>query len=71
MVKSVLQMCSYEFTEGICAYVSQGEIIKGLVNSRVERKTRDNRYIEVYIMLDCRPKINLAPYISFVEGLEA
>ena len=56
--------------DGICAYVSQGEIIKGLVNSRAERKTRDNRYIEVYISLDCRPKIDLKPYISFVDEIE-
>ena len=54
----------------ICAYVSQGEIIKGLVNSRAERKTASNRYIEVYISLDCRPKINLKPYISFVEEFD-
>ena len=56
--------------DGLCAYVSQGEIIKGLVNSRAERKTRDNRYIEVYISLDCRPKIDLKPYISFVDEIE-
>ena len=56
--------------DGICAYVSQGEIIKGLVNSRAERKTRDNRYIEVYISLDCRPKIDLKPSISFVDEIE-
>lgn len=56
--------------DGICAYVSQGEIIKTLVNSRTERKTRCERYIEVYISLDCRPKINLKPYISFVEEID-
>ena len=55
--------------DGVSAYVSQGEIIKGLIDSRTERKTADGRYIEVYISLDCRPKINLRPYISFVEEI--
>ena len=55
--------------DAICAYVSQEEIIKGLVASRSERKTEDGRFIEVYISLDCRPKINLKPYISFIENL--
>jgi len=58
-----------KIADAICAYVSQGEIIRGLVQNRTERKTRDGRYIEVYISFDCRPKINLAPYISFVEEL--
>ena len=58
-----------KIADGVRAYVSQGEIIKGLINSRSERKTADGRYIEVYISLDCRPKINLRPYISFVEEI--
>ena len=58
-----------KISDGVRAYVSQGEIIKGLINSRTERKTADGRYIEVYISLDCRPKINLRPYISFVEEI--
>lgn len=55
----------------VSAYVSQGEIIKGLINSRLERKTAADRYLEVYLTLDCRPKINLRPYVSFVEALDA
>ena len=58
-----------KIADGVRAYVSQGEIIKGLINSRTERKTALGRYIEVYISLDCRPKINLLPYISFVEEI--
>ena len=46
-ILSVSSDVEEKIDDGICAYVSQGEIIKGLVNSRAERKTRDNRYIEV------------------------
>lgn len=59
-----------KISNGIFAYESQKEIIKGLVSSRKERKTRDGRFIEVYITLDCRPKINLAPYIDFIEKID-
>lgn len=59
-----------KISDGIYAYESQAEIIKGLVSSRKERKTGDGRFIEVYITLDCRPKINFAPYIEFVEKID-
>ena len=59
-----------KISDGIFAYESQTEIIKGLVSSRKERKTGDGRFIEVYITLDCRPKINFAPYIEFVEKID-
>lgn len=51
----------------IAAYVSQAEIIRGLVNAREERRTAGNTYVEVYLTMDCRPKINFRPYIDWVE----
>ena len=69
-ILSVSARVEEKIDDGICAYASQGEIIKSLVNSRAGRRTRDGRYIEVYLTLDCRPKIDLLPYISFVEGIE-
>ena len=59
-----------KISDGIYAYESQAEIIKGLVSSRKDRKTKDGRFIEVYITLDCRPKINFKPYIEFVEKID-
>ncbi len=53
--------------EAISAYVSQSEIIKGLVEARKERKTADGRFVEVYISFDCRPKIDFSPYVNWVE----
>ena len=55
--------------DAVSAYVSQTEIIKGLIKAREERKTSDNKYIEVYLTLDCRPKIDFSPYIDFVEEM--
>ena len=52
----------------IAAYVSQGKIIEGLVNSRRERLTGDGRFIEVYLAMDCRPKIRLRPYIDWIQN---
>ncbi len=51
------------------AYVSQTEIIKGLVQAREERRTKDDRFIEVYIAFDCRPKMNFKPYLAWLENL--
>lgn len=58
-----------KISDCIYAYVSQTEIIKGLVSARKERKTKDNRFIEVYVTLDCRPKIDFAPYIAFIDDI--
>ncbi len=55
--------------DAISAYVSQGEIIKGLVEARKERKTPSGEFIEVYIAFDCRPKIKFNPYIEWLEKL--
>jgi len=55
--------------DAIGAYVSQTEIIRGLVESRKERQTKDGRFIEVYIAFDCRPKISFKPYIDWIENL--
>ncbi len=53
--------------DAISAYVSQTEIIRGLVEARKERKTADGRFVEVYIAFDCRPKISFKPYTDWVE----
>ena len=52
----------------ITAYASQGKIIEGLVASRKERRTAKGAYVEPYIACDCRPKIDLSPYIDWVNG---
>lgn len=57
-----------EIDYAIEAYVSQDKIIEGLVNSRKERQTKDGRFVEPYIAFDCRPKINLKPYVDWVEN---
>lgn len=59
-----------KISDAISAYISQEEIIKGLVESRKERRTPKNTYVEVYISMECRPKIDFSPYISFVENLQ-
>lgn len=55
----------------ISAYVSQEEIIRGLVNAREERRTAADTYVEVYLTMDCRPKIDFKPYIDWVQTLSA
>lgn len=55
--------------DAIAAYVSQEQIIKNLVASRAERKTAKGTFVEPYIAFDCRPKINLKPYIDWVEKM--
>ena len=55
--------------DAIGAYVSQTEIIRGLVESRIERQTKDGKFVEVYIAFDCRPKISFKPYIDWIENL--
>lgn len=54
--------------EAILAYVSQKQIIEDLVASRKNRLTSNGLYVEPYIALDCRPKINLKPYIQWVDS---
>ena len=53
--------------DAITAYVSQEKIIENLVASRKERQTAKGSYIEPYIAFDCRPKINLKPYLDWVD----
>ena len=57
--------------EGIEAYRSQGAIIKDLVNARETRRTGNGSYLELYLALDPRPKLQFAPYIEFAEKLQA
>ena len=53
--------------DAISAYVSQDKIIENLVNSRKERLTAKGDFVEPYIAYDCRPKINMNPYIDWVN----
>lgn len=56
-----------KIADAISAYVSQEEIIRGLVEARKERRTKNGDYVEVYITFDCRPKIDFAPYVEWAE----
>lgn len=49
-------------------YVSQKEIIAGLVQQREERRLPDGRMIEVYLRFDPRPKLNFEPYRLFAAS---
>lgn len=53
--------------DAIGAYVSQEQIIRNLVASRVERRSPTGKFVEPYIAYDCRPKIDLNPYVNWVE----
>ena len=53
--------------DAIRAYVSQEKIIEDLVATRRERQTASGTFVEPYIAFDCRPKINLKPYIDWVN----
>lgn len=50
------------------AYVSQEKIIEGLLKARKERQTADGNFIEVYLTMDCRPKIDLKPYVRWIDS---
>ena len=63
----VVESVEKAIDDAISAYVSQTEIIRGLVEARKERKTADGRFVEVYIAFDCRPKISFKPYTDWVE----
>lgn len=54
--------------QGISCYKSQGEIIKGLVESRKERLCENNMYLEVYLSFDPRPKLDFEPYKEVVNS---
>ena len=51
----------------VAAYSSQEKIIESLVEARRERRTKDGRFVEVYIEFDCRPKLDFSPYRTWVE----
>lgn len=53
--------------DGIRQYVSQEEIIAGLVNQRKARLLPDGRFIEVYMRFDPRPQLDFSPYKKFLE----
>lgn len=49
-------------------FESQGQIIEDLIASRKER-LMDDRYIELYIEFDPRPKLNFKPYTELVRNI--
>ena len=55
----------------LCAigeYTSQSAIIGGLLESRKERFTGEG-YMEMYIALDPRPKLDYRPYVDLINGI--
>lgn len=59
-----------EICAGISDFKSQGDIIRGLVESRKERIDSNGNYIEVYLAFDPRPKLDFRPYINFITDIE-
>ena len=55
---------------GLAAYKSQGDIISDLVASREARKTARGLYLEPYLVLDPRPKIDLKPYVGAADEID-
>ena len=68
---NTIAIASPEVEEWVCAgigqYVSQEEIIAGLVNQRKARQLPDGRFIEVYLRFDPRPQLDFSPYKKFLE----
>jgi len=54
--------------EGLRCYVSQGKIIDGLIRMREEKRS-DKGFIELYQLMDPRPKLPYAPYVDWVNRL--
>jgi LmbE family N-acetylglucosaminyl deacetylase len=56
-----------DICRGIVQYRSQGKIIQNLIMSRQKRKTKDHRFIEVYLRFEPRPELDYLPYLQYVE----
>lgn len=69
-IVSVDESIESSIRKGILAYESQGEIIKDMINSREQRRTKNGKYIEVYLLFDPRPKMDYEPYKTFTEEME-
>jgi LmbE family N-acetylglucosaminyl deacetylase len=54
---------------GISCYASQGRIIRQMIEDRAERRTKNGKYIEVYLAFDPRPKMDYSPYIQFADSI--
>ena len=54
-------------TATLCYYFAPMFVIIASPLAFKERLTANGDYVEVYITFDCRPKINFAPYIDWVE----
>ena len=66
-------VCSGDVEESVCTaigkYVSQQRIIRNLVESRRERRTAAG-YMELYMDLNPRPKLNFSPYAKRIESIK-
>jgi len=54
--------------EAVSEYESQAQIIKNLMHSRKERYTGQG-WLELYIELDPRPKLDFLPYVKLVRDM--
>jgi len=68
---SVKENIEKEIQVAISQFKSQSDIIDVLTNIRKERKTTDNKYLEVYLKMDPRPRFNSKPYIQLITEIEA
>jgi len=56
--------------EAISCFKSQGRIIEDLMEARIERRTGD-KYIELYIERELRPKLNYGAYGEAMRHIDA
>ncbi|HRX08220.1 MAG TPA: PIG-L family deacetylase [Candidatus Limiplasma sp.] len=55
--------------DALQCYVSQMDIIDGLVRMREEKRS-DKGFIELYQWVDPRPRLSYAPYVAWLNALE-
>jgi len=61
------EQCEGIIQKAIKHYESQGEIIKGLVKSRQDRRIQNGMYMELYILFDPRPKLDFKQYKNYLS----
>ena len=65
-------LCQHAVEDQVCdaisEYSSQAQIIENLMQARKERFT-GNGFLELYIDMDPRPKLDYSPYVSLVKKL--
>ncbi|MEX2682520.1 MAG: PIG-L deacetylase family protein [Candidatus Sigynarchaeota archaeon] len=55
--------------EALQSFASQQAIIKGILENRKERRVATGGYIELYMAVDPRPRLDYAPYKKLVEEI--